>query len=71
MTTEIHSNPLRLVRTMLDLRQRDLARMVGVPSQRISDWETGLRFPTENQSRHLVEILTVYLHNYEGENHAR
>ena len=62
---------IRTLRALLDLRQRDLARMLGVPAQRVSDWELGLRFPTAHQAHRLVEALTLHLHNYEGENHAR
>ena len=50
-------SPLRLTRITLGLRQRDLAAILGVHCQRISDWELGLRQPTPEQIRRLTTAL--------------
>lgn len=52
-------SPIRLARAVLGLRQRDLAALVGVPPQRVSDWETRLREPTPDQLRRIWTTLAT------------
>lgn len=54
---ELDGLRLRVARVARRMRQRDLAQLVGVPPQRISDWETGLRRPTPQQLENLRRIL--------------
>jgi DNA-binding transcriptional regulator YiaG len=48
---------LRVARVRRRLRQFDLAKLVDVPPQRISDFETEVRRPTPAQLRKLWEVL--------------
>ena len=56
--TSFDRRMFRLARLVLELRQRDLAQALGVPPQRISDWEQGLRRPSAQQFDRLVQALT-------------
>lgn len=58
-STNIAIDPLnlRVARVRLGLRQRDVAKMVRVAPQRISDFETGVRFPTQEQLNQLITGL--------------
>ncbi len=55
--TVIDPLSLRVARIRHGLRQRDIAVPVGVAPQRISDFENGLRFPTQGQTAILTQIL--------------
>ncbi len=48
---------LRAQRARRGLLQRQLARELGVPRQRIGDWELGLRPPTNAQLAALVQFF--------------
>ena len=48
---------LRVARVRRGMRQRDVAELVSVPAQRISDFETGVRRPTLEQLERLWEVL--------------
>ncbi|MGH9867087.1 MAG: helix-turn-helix domain-containing protein [Candidatus Polarisedimenticolia bacterium] len=48
---------LRVWRARHGVRQRDLAKMLEVAPQRISDWETQLRRPTPTQLVRLFAVL--------------
>lgn len=47
----------RLTRLTRRLRQRDVARELGIAPQRVSDFETGVLRPTPEQIARLREIL--------------
>ena len=46
---------LRVARVRLGLRQRDVAKIIDVAAQRISDFEIGIRVPTEGQLKQLIQ----------------
>ena len=48
---------LRLARLRRRLLQRDVASKLGVAPQRLSDFENGLRHPTQEQATALVGLL--------------
>ena len=48
---------LRVMRVGARKRQRDVAAHLGVAPQRVSDFETGLRNPTPEQLRKILEFL--------------
>ena len=50
---------LRVMRVSARKRQRDVAAQLGVAPQRISDFETGLRNPTPDQLRRILEFLRL------------
>ena len=65
-TNSYDKDSIRIARRVLGLRQRDLADSIGVPPQRISDWETGLRAPTPEQSQRLLQVLYQHLAKTDG-----
>lgn len=44
-------------RADLNLKQSDLAKLVGVSQKSVSSWEKGIHTPRTNQAIKLVEIL--------------
>jgi transcriptional regulator with XRE-family HTH domain len=56
-SAKVDSENLRVARIRRRLRQRDVARQLNISPQRISDFETGVRFPTPEQLTRLAEIL--------------
>jgi len=57
MQREIDPMRLRIARVSRGLRQRDLAGLMPIAPQRISDFETGVRRPTPEQVSRLAKLL--------------
>ena len=47
---------VRLIRTLLNMRQDEMGRFLGVQKETISAWETGYRTPSA-QTKRLIVIL--------------
>lgn len=54
---QLDGGDIRVIRVMARLKQRELAALVGVPRQRVSEWELGLRRPTREQRVKLMFVL--------------
>ena len=53
------TNRLRLARQVRSLKQIDLARLLGVTEQSISQWELGRGEPTVDRCLQIAKILNV------------
>jgi len=47
---------VRALREHMDLNQAELARILGVRQQTVSEWETGVYRPTRGRSKHLTLV---------------
>lgn len=55
------SKRLRDLREDADLTQRDLAEMLGVPAQRVNEWEKGVHLPRLDALCQMADIFGVTL----------
>ncbi len=47
---------VRALRGHLDVNQAELAEILGVRQQTVSEWETGVYRPTRGRSKHLTMV---------------
>jgi transcriptional regulator with XRE-family HTH domain len=57
MATSLDRLEMRMARLRRGLRQRDVAVSLGIAPQRVSDFEQGLRDPSEEQATLLGKLL--------------
>lgn len=51
-----NADMVRALREHMDLNQGELARILGVRQQTVSEWETGVYRPTRGRSKHLTLV---------------
>ena len=51
-----NADMVRALREHMDLNQEELARILGVRQQTVSEWETGVYRPTRGRSKHLTMV---------------
>ncbi|MBR3318692.1 MAG: helix-turn-helix transcriptional regulator [Atopobiaceae bacterium] len=57
---------LRMFRARADLTQAELAKLVGVDTQSIGNWESGVRMPSLRTTVRLADVLGVSLDQLAG-----
>jgi transcriptional regulator with XRE-family HTH domain len=70
MTNQQIGEKIRDRRTLLRLRQRDLAELAGVTLRGLTDLENGQANPTINQLAKIAEVLGLEIRLMESSIHA-